>query len=153
MVLVNIQALQQGDAAPASAENNELWLVFLCLLLRALVIVDVILRDGEVLGSTTARAQCQLRDGNVDRFRVFVVGGSIEDEESEDQTAGDHDEDAQPCQGSIYAPDNPRRWSRRAISRSEADLSQYKVASAGLAVYSTKQWSLGQARPCLRIGG
>lgn len=83
MVVIWVQLLQQGHAAPTSAQNDKLRLVFLSLLLWRVIVIDQMVNNGQVLGPSPARIQSILGHIQVDEFGILLVCRCIIGKEGE----------------------------------------------------------------------
>jgi hypothetical protein len=95
VVLVRIQLLKQWHTAPARTQYYQLGSVFELLILFALVIVDEVVGDWQVLGPASPWAQSEFGHGEVGCDGVFIVCVGVVDEEGDDETTADGDEGAE----------------------------------------------------------
>ena len=104
MIIILVQLLQQRHASPPGAQNNQLGLVLEFLILSAIVVVDKVVGDGEVLGSAAAGVEGEFGDGNVGCDGVVVVCVGVVDEEGDDEAAADCDKGAEDGGSAVGEP-------------------------------------------------
>ena len=55
VVLVRVQGLEQRDASPACTKDDQLGLVLDGLVLLAVIVIDKVVGNGQVLGASSSR--------------------------------------------------------------------------------------------------
>lgn len=89
MIIIWVEFFQQCNTTPASTQYDELWFMLLRSCMLALVIVNKVLDQRQVLGASSPWVEGKFRYGNFECGGVLAIGGSVEDKEGYYQTAAD----------------------------------------------------------------